>query len=99
MSGVLVDCRQLVEVPELNEHLMYSALKCFCNMYERVMMPHVVMRCVHRCDYDTNANAESPTCTWPDAIHDGVVLDDEKRLQMFDACVSTNPHMIATSHP
>jgi hypothetical protein len=60
-----------------------------------VMMPHVVMRCVHRYDYDTNANAESPTYTWPDAIHDGVVLDDEKQLQMSEACVSTNPEICA----
>jgi hypothetical protein len=65
------------------------------NIFERVMLPHVVMRCVHRNDYDTTANAESPTYAWPDAIHDGVVLDDEKSLQMFETYVSTNPELCA----
>jgi hypothetical protein len=66
-------------------------------MYERVMLPNVVMQCVHRHDYDTNMNAESPECAWPDATHDSVVLDDEKQ---FETYVYTNPefvHIIATS--
>jgi hypothetical protein len=46
---------------------------------------------VHRCDYDPNANAES----WPDAIHDGVELDDAMQLQMFETYVSTNPEIRA----
>jgi hypothetical protein len=54
------------------------------DIYERVVMPNVVMRCVHRCDYDTNVNAESPAYAWLDAIHDGVQFDDAMQLQMFE---------------
>jgi hypothetical protein len=45
-------------------------------MYERAVVPHVAMRCVRRCDYDTNVNAESPAYAWPDILHDGVDLND-----------------------
>jgi hypothetical protein len=48
------------------------------------MMPNVTMRCVLRSHYDTKRNAESPEYAWPDAIHDGVELDDAMQLQMFE---------------
>jgi hypothetical protein len=64
-------------------------------MDEKVVMPHVVMRCVRRCDYDTNVNVESPPYAWADIIHDGVDLDDEKQLKMFETCVSSNPEIRA----
>jgi hypothetical protein len=40
-------------------------------------------------------NAESPTYAWPDAIVDGVELNDEKQLQMFETYVSSNPDIRA----
>jgi hypothetical protein len=65
------------------------------DIYERVMMSNVVMRCVLRSHYDKKTNTESPEYAWPDAIHDGVELDDAMQLQMFEAYVSTNPEICA----
>jgi hypothetical protein len=58
-------------------------------------MPHVVIRFVHRCDSDTNANTESPAYAWPDLIHKGVELDDAMQLQMFETYVSSNSEIRA----
>jgi hypothetical protein len=40
-------------------------------------------------------NAESPAYAWPDAVLDGVELNDEKQLQMFETHVSSNPEIRA----
>jgi hypothetical protein len=69
---------------------------------ERVVMPHAGMGFVHREDYNTHTNPESPEHYLPDMYLKSVVLNDGTRLQMFEQYCVSDPvfvHMNATLRP
>jgi hypothetical protein len=80
---------------ELNHFGVLRGQVTLPDIYECVVVPNVPLKCVMRVRYDTKQNKEGPDCTWPDAIYDGVVLNDEMSLQMFEQYVSTNPQIRA----